>query len=177
MIVIIIFLAFASYSWLDLRASQAPKTSEYKYKKRAPAPQPERVIGAEEFYAKARLFHKSGRFEEAARLYRETLRIEPGYVNALNNLGVIYIHKKDYRAAQSNFEKAIRLKPGYVDPYYNLTCLHALKGETKQSLAHLTKAVSLDRSVRDWARTDTDLENLRGVPEFEDIIGRDGVVE
>jgi hypothetical protein len=38
-------------------------------------------------------------------------------------------------------------------------------------MAHLKKAVSLDNSARDWARMDTDLENLRGLPEFEAITG------
>ena len=98
-------------------------------------------------------------------------------MDALNNLGVIYIRDKDYLAAQRSFEKAIRLKPGHVDPHYNLACLHAIKGEVKQSLAHLKKAVSLDHSARDWARRDTDLTNLRGVSEFEEIIGTKGEME
>jgi len=47
-----------------------------------------------------------------------------------------------------------------------------MKGEVKQSLTHLKKAVSLDHSVKDWARRDTDLKNLHGRPEFEEIMGR-----
>jgi Tfp pilus assembly protein PilF len=97
--------------------------------------------------------------------------LDPRYVDALNNLGVIYIRDKEYMAAQRNFEKAARLKPDYVDAHYNLACLHAIKGEATQSLAHLKRAVSLDNSARDWAQKDTDLENLRGLPEFEAIIG------
>ena len=127
--------------------------------------------GAKAFYEKARRFHKRGRLQDAKRFYQEALRLDPGHVDALNNLGVIYIRDNEYLAAQRNFEKAARLKPGYVDAYYNLACLHAIKGEVTQSLAHLKKAVSLDNSARDWARKDTDLENLRGVPEFEAIIG------
>jgi hypothetical protein len=61
-----------------------------------------------------------------------------------------------------------------VDPYYNLACLFAIKGEAKESLAHLTKAVSLEKEVREWAQRDTDLENLRGMPEFEEIVGGKG---
>ena len=104
------------------------------------------------------------------RLYQETLKADPGYVEALNNLGVIFIHEKNYDAAQQNFEKAIRVKPEYVDPYYNLACVYALMGDTKPGIAHLKRAASLDREVVKWAREDTDLKNLRGVPEFEDMI-------
>jgi adenylate cyclase len=95
----------------------------------------------------------------------------------LNNLGVIHIYDKNYSAAQALFEKAIRLKSDYVDSYYNLACLHALNGEVSQSLVHLKEAVSLNQSVKDWARRDTDLQNLRLVPEFEEIIRKNGGIE
>ena len=146
-----------------------------KPKRPATAIKKKTVIDAKESYERARHFHKSGNLQEAGSLYRETLRVDPGYVDALNNLGVIYIHEQDYPAARISLEKATRLRPGYVEPYYNLACLHAIKGEIEESMAHLKKAVSLDQSVRDWARMDTDLENLRGVPEFEEIIRSGGM--
>lgn len=188
---ILILLAFTSYSWWDSRGQQilAPtdkkalatrpqagrvatvKPSLPKSRAREKTSQPKTVGSAKAFYEKAKRFHKRGRLQDARRFYQEALRLDPGYVDALNNLGVIYIREKEYMAAQRNFEKAARLKPGYVDAHYNLACLHAIKGEVTQSLAHLKKAVSLDNSVRDWARKDTDLENLRGLAEFEAIIG------
>jgi tetratricopeptide (TPR) repeat protein len=126
---------------------------------------------ARAFYEKAMRFHKRDRLQDAKRFYQEALRLDPDYVDALNNLGVIYIRDKDYTSAQKSFERAVRLRPEYVDAHYNLACLYAIKGEVTQSLAHLKKAVSLDPSARDWARKDTDLENLRGLSEFEAIIG------
>ena len=125
---------------------------------------------ATSLYEKARDFQKSGRLQEAKRLYEEALDLDPEYVDALNNLGVIYIQDKKYSAARALFLKAIRLRPGYVDSHYNLACLHAIKGNVRQSLDHLNRAVSLDPAVKDWARKDSDLQNLRGVPEFQDIV-------
>ncbi len=122
-------------------------------------------------YERAMLLHKIGRLENAEKLYRETLKEDPGYVDALNNLGVLYLKDKDYESAQRNFKKAIRLRPGYADPYYNLACLFATKGDLEESLAYLSKAVALSESVRDWAIKDTDLENLWEMPEFKAIIG------
>jgi len=139
--------------------------------------QPESEVNAVALYEKATGFQKSGRLQEAKQLYEETLSLDPYYVDALNNLGVIHIHDKNYSAARAFFAKAIRLKPDYVDSYYNLACLHALKGELRQSLSHLKKAVSLDQSVKDWAQRDTDLQNLRGGTEFEEIIGKSGGME
>jgi Flp pilus assembly protein TadD len=171
---ILIVIALVSYSSLDSRDRQTPVTSELRYEEPTPAPQPAGMNNAKALYDSARVFHQSGRLQRARRLYQETLRLDPSYVDALNNLGVIYIHEKDFLAAQRSFEKAIRLNPGYVDPYYNLACLFAIKGEAKESLAHLIKAVSLEKEVREWAQRDTDLENLRGMPEFEEIVGGKG---
>ncbi len=204
MILIVTLLAFASYSWFDSRAQQAPATPEVKYEKPAQATvrqksvsppaqkKPAEVVvrekheatpvldsgeiakianaNAKELYDKARAFHKSGRLQDSKRLYQETLKVDPGYVEALNNLGVIYIYERDYREARIILEKAIRLKPDYVDPYYNLACVYALEGAIAQSLTYLKRADLLDQAVRGWARKDTDLEKLRGVPEFEEMI-------
>ena len=124
----------------------------------------------QETYNKAIQYHKKGRLEEARRLYEETLQLDPGYVDALNNLGVIFITKRDYVAARRSLEKAVRLKPKYAEPFYNLACLNAITGEVELALAQLKRAVSLNPTVRDWARKDTDLESLRHLPEFKEII-------
>jgi tetratricopeptide (TPR) repeat protein len=124
----------------------------------------------EETYERARRFHTEGRLEEAKRLYEETLQLDPGHVDTLNNLGVIYMRKKDYLAAERNLEKAVRLKPRYAEPFYNLACLKAITGDTKRALAYLQKAFSLDPTVRDWAQKDADLETLRQLPEFKELI-------
>lgn len=200
---ILILLAFTSYSWWDSRGQKILTPSDKKaLAKRPPLPkspvraktsQPKTVVSAKRspqkeavsargsqqkatrsakaFYEKAMRFQKRGRLQDAKRFYQEALRLDPGYVDALNNLGVIYIRDKEYTAAQRSFERAVRLKPAYVDAHYNLACLHAIKGEVSQSLAHLKKAVSLDPSARDWARKDTDLQDLRELSEFKAIIG------
>jgi tetratricopeptide (TPR) repeat protein len=149
----------------------SPKGSSQKAAGNERGSQQKAASSARAFYEKAMRFQKRDRLQDAKRFYQEALRLDPGYVDALNNLGVIYIRDKEYTAAQRSFERAVRLKPGYVDAHYNLACLHAIKGEVTQSLAHLKKAVSLDPSARDWARKDTDLQNLRGLSEFEAIIG------
>ncbi|MCK4388996.1 MAG: tetratricopeptide repeat protein [Desulfobacterales bacterium] len=132
---------------------------------------------ATSLYEKARDFQKSGRLQEAKRLYEEALDLDPEYVDALNNLGVIYIQDKKYSAARALFLKAIQLRPNYVDSHYNLACLHAIKGNVRQSLDHLNRAVSLDPEVKNWARTDSDLQNLRGVAGFEKMVGRNRGME
>jgi len=132
--------------------------------------QSERTQDAQTLYERAERFRKQGRLEDAKRFYEEALKLDSRHVDALNNLGIVYLHDKDYSAAQRKFEAITRIEPGDADPYYNLACLHAVKGEQRQSLAYLKKAISLNPLVMTWARTDTDLDSLRRVPEFEEII-------
>lgn len=121
-------------------------------------------------YRKAVALQKEGRLEEAKKLYEAALELTPHLVSALNNFGAIYIKEKKYAAARRILEKAVQIEPGYVDPYYNLACLHALQKDVSRSLSYLKKAASVDEAVRKWARTDKDLENLRGHSEYEKII-------
>ena len=123
-------------------------------------------------YDKARALQKRGHLHDAKQLYQDALKLDPGYPDVLNNLGVIYIYEKNYTAAQISFEKAIRLKPEAVNPYYNLACIYAAKGDIKQAIDYLKKAYSLDENVKIWARTDIDLEILRKEPDFKKIIKR-----
>ena len=165
---LVIVLGLALYSWLDSGNKgtiSAPKNPNPELR-----PVPEISVNAKDLYDSARRLQKMSRLEEARRLYHKALMLDPGHVYALNNLGVIYIQEGNYSEAQKSLEDAIQQKPEYVDPYYNLACLYALKGEVMKSLAQLKKAVSLDDAVSEWARKDRDLQNLRGVPGFEEIM-------
>jgi tetratricopeptide (TPR) repeat protein len=128
---------------------------------------------AERLFEKGRIFQKDGLLNDAKRVYEMVLKADPVYVDALNNLGVIYLHEKNYSAAQASFEKAFRLAPRNVDPCYNLACVFALNGEIEQGILYLKKAFLLNASAKIWARADNDLKSLRGMPEFENIM-RDG---
>lgn len=165
---LVIVLGLALYSWLDSGNKgtiSAPKNPNPELR-----PVPEISVNAKDLYDRARRLQKMSRLEEARRLYHKALMLDPGHVYALNNLGVIYIQEGNYSEAKKSLEDAIQQKPEYVDPYYNLACLYALKGEVMKSLAQLKKAVSLDDAVSEWARRDRDLQNLRGVPGFEEIM-------
>jgi len=170
----VILLAFVSYSWWNSGSSKHPLAPEPVRHKALSQPEVDPDVDVRGIYDSARLSQESGRLDDARRLYQKALKVDPGHVEALNNLGVIYIHDRDFPAARDSFEKAIRLRPGYVDPYYNLACVYALKDEIPQSLAYLKKAGTVSKSALIWARSDADLERLRGLPEFQDVIGNIG---
>jgi len=170
---VILFLAFTSYSWFHSRTKKDPPRSAPPSRQEAVSPRPQQVDHEQALYERARLFQKYGRLAEAKTLYKQILEKNPGYVGALNNLGVIYMNEKDYPAARLSFEKANLLKPDYVDPCYNLACVHALTGNPERSLAFLKKALTLDPSVREWAQNDSDLRSLWDLDAFKDLLAVD----
>jgi len=168
----ILFLAFISYSWLDLSGLEATTKDPPKTKHATPAPDPvpDRTADADALYQVAKTHHRGGRLGEAKRFYGKGLKADPGCVAALNNLGVILMAEKKYPEARSRFEKAIRLKPEYVDPYYNLACLFGLTDQPEEGIRYLKRAISLDPQVKAWAMEDADLETLRNEPGFAGIV-------
>jgi len=166
----ILSLAFISYSWLDLRGSRVAIEAPPKPGQAPPPSAPEKDPDAEALYEVGKTHHRNGRLSEAKAFYEKAFRIDPGCVAALNNLGVILMAEKNYSEARSRFEKAIRLKPEYVDPCYNLACLFALTDQSEQGLRYLKRAVSLDPKVKAWAIEDADLEKLRNMKGFREIV-------
>jgi tetratricopeptide (TPR) repeat protein len=107
---------------------------------------------------------------QAEDLYQRVLRIDPGHVHAMNNLGVLYMGQNRHDQAISLFERALLQKRHYADPYYNLACLYAQRGETGRALANLKSAIDIDEKVVEWARQDGDLTNIRSAEAFRKIM-------
>ncbi len=170
LVVILILLAFGLYSWLDSRGPE--RTSASKNAIPQGDSKQEAAVDAKDLYDRARRFQKSGRSREARELYRKALALDPQNVHAVNNIGVAFLQERNFTEARKSFEDAVRLQPDYVDPYYNMACLYVIQGDTKRGLDYLKRAVSLDGSVREWALADADLKALRGLPEFEEAIGK-----
>ena len=167
---VILFLAFVSYSWLDLNGPQVETNVVPEQREPVQLPVHEKTANAEEFYQRGKEHHKNGRLNKARTWYEKALRADPGCVVALNNLGVLLIKDKKFSAARSRFEKAIRLKPGYVDPYYNLACLFALTDQPEQAFRYLKRAISIHPPVREWVLEDTDLGKLHNLAGFKDVV-------
>ncbi|MBN1849646.1 MAG: tetratricopeptide repeat protein [Deltaproteobacteria bacterium] len=121
-------------------------------------------------YSRAKDLYKGGRLLDSEKVYKDVLRLAPEFPDALNDLGVLYIRTRNFDGAKECFEKVIQIEPDLVEPYYNLACLHSVKGEVKEGLEQLSQAVRLNPSVKAWAEEDPDLLNLRGVPDFKDVI-------
>jgi adenylate cyclase len=53
---------------------------------------------------------------------------------------------------------------------YNLACFHSVAGRVNEALELMKKALDLGFLHREWYLTDSDLENVRRDPRFEQLM-------
>jgi tetratricopeptide (TPR) repeat protein len=130
---------------------------------------PERA-DSKTLYAQAVKKHQEGNLEEAKNLYKKVIKIDPRNVEALNNLGVVYMKKKVYKWAIIRLNDALNVRYNYPDAHYNLACIYAQRNDTNRSLSYLKNAIGFNPQVRKWAENDGDLKVLADLPEFKKLL-------
>jgi tetratricopeptide (TPR) repeat protein len=128
------------------------------------------VAESKALYTQALQKQREGKSEEAKSLYKKVVAIDPGNMQAFNNLGVIYMSQKRYKWAIIRFNDAINIKHNYTDAHYNLACLYAKKNDLTQSMFYLKNAIEFNPEVRKWAKSDGDLKALANLPEFQKLM-------
>jgi tetratricopeptide (TPR) repeat protein len=121
-------------------------------------------------FARALKKQNEGKLMEAKELYRKVIKNDPRNVQALNNIGVIYMSEKNYRRATLRFNDALTIKPDYADVHYNLACLYSQTKDVARSFRHLQTAIGINPEVRLWAKKDRDLQELSKSPDFHNLL-------
>ena len=123
----------------------------------------------ETLYMQAVSFFKENKIQQAKDIYKEILLQDPGHINSLNDMGVLFLQEGRYADAVNYLEKAVRLKPNFANPFYNLACAYSLQNEKEKGMAYLLMAIEVDEKVKGWAKEDPDLKNLKDYAEFKII--------
>jgi len=84
--------------------------------------------------------------------------------------GMTQYNNGEYTAAAEIMAKANKRFPRRATILYNLACFESLSGLHAESVAHLGQAITQDASFRENARTDSDFDSVRAIPEFEALI-------
>lgn len=79
----------------------------------------------------ARQFLANGRFDEARVAVRRALSLSPKNIAALNLLGVIYDHEREYDEANDVLRQALSLDPRSSDTLNNLGASYAAQGKSE----------------------------------------------
>jgi tetratricopeptide (TPR) repeat protein len=76
----------------------------------------------------------------------------------------------EYAEAADRARELLQAHPESAVLHYNLACYESLAGRTAEAIEHLQPA--LDREdLRDLAKTDSDLDPIRGEPAFKELVG------
>lgn len=74
-----------------------------------------------------------------------------------------------YAEAADAARPVAEANPGNPGLFYNLACVESLAGRKEEAIKHLTTAVSESDRMREYAKTDTDLDPIRGEPGFPQL--------
>lgn len=100
-------------------------------------------------YAKAMYMQEVGEYNEAIKLYKTILRINPEYKYAYYNIGYIHlVYLQVYKTAIEYFTKAIMIDGNYAEAYYNRGYSYELGGDIRNAMKDYQKALSIKSNYK-----------------------------
>jgi len=111
-------------------------------------------------------------YEKARIELTKAIAIDGGYAAAYANRGVVSMQQQRYDLALEDLKMAEALDPQDRFVEYNLAALYSLQNLPDRALAALGKALDHGFDDYDALRSDPDLANLRGDPEFQKLLER-----
>jgi tetratricopeptide (TPR) repeat protein len=81
----------------------------------------------------------AGKLDEAAAIYKTILETSPEVPEVHQNLGSIYLQKKDYPAAEAAYKKALELRPDSSDIAASLAAVYRESGQPEKAMELMTK--------------------------------------
>jgi tetratricopeptide (TPR) repeat protein len=101
------------------------------------------------------------------KFYENILKDRPDCVFVLAPLGDAYTRKGFYKEGLDVDKKLVKLKPNDPTVRYNLACSLSLLGREKEAFEALKKAVLFGYDDFSYMSKDSDLANVRKLPEYE----------
>ncbi len=92
----------------------------------------------------AHAFKQSGKIELAVAEYEKVLKLDPKHRASYNNLGYIFLKKKNYDAAELNFKKYVEVAPDDPNAYDSLGDYYSERGKTDEAMAQYQQALEVD---------------------------------
>jgi len=92
---------------------------------------------------RALVAQQAGRLDEAARLYRDILAVEPVHFFALHALGLVEFQRGDKEQGVFHIRESLRLQPGWAEAWYNLGNALQTLGELEASAESYRRALEL----------------------------------
>ena len=100
---------------------------------------------ASEKFSQARRQHQAGNLEQAERLYREILGLDPGYAPALHLMGIAAYQRGENRVALDFIRRAIAADPEQTAFHSNLGLVHQRLSNFDQAITSYREALKLNQ--------------------------------
>lgn len=91
-------------------------------------------------YTKAVEAAQAGRYDEAEPLLKEIVTQFPDIASAHYNLGYVYRQKKDWKAAETEFQRVTELEPAKSDAFIALAAVREMDGRAREAADALAAA-------------------------------------
>ena len=92
-------------------------------------------------------YHQMQNFSAAKKNYEKSLKLNPEYSEARNNLGTLYFAQKNYRGAIREYNRALKLNPKSATYYSNLGTAYFARKDYAAATKAYQQALALDPEV------------------------------
>ncbi len=101
--------------------------------------------------------HRRGALDQAEKMYRHILQVQPGHADALHLLGLICHQSGQHDSAERWIRQALDLKPDFAQAHYNLGNVYREQGKLSAAAASYRQALALQPGA---AETHYNLANV-----------------
>lgn len=112
-------------------------------KKKPPAPHKTNPKAAAAF-AQAIAWHQQGQLEQAESYYRKTLERDAKHTDAIVNMGLIHLQRKDYEQGIDWISRSLKIDPRQPDALSNLGVAQAALKNYASAVDAFTRAIALN---------------------------------
>jgi adenylate cyclase len=109
-------------------------------------------------------------YRKALRLIDERLELNPDDARACQLGATVAANLSDREKATDYARRALTINPDDPLLLYNISCMYSLLGNPNEALNCLEKAVDKGYGQKDWVEHDADLDSLRELPRFKNIL-------
>ena len=92
-------------------------------------------------------YHQMLQLDMARRYYEKSIKLNPQYSEAINNLGTVYYAHKSYRKATGYYRKALKISPNSASVLSNLGTAYFARRKYKQAAEAYQAALAIDKDV------------------------------
>ena len=89
-------------------------------------------------------FYNQREFSKAIQAYQKVLEVDPTYVEAYNNLGILHQEMGDWEKAHKAYQTALEIRPHYEKVLNNLGILCYLQAQDEESMDAFQKVLAVN---------------------------------